>query len=83
MVASFIEPKTETGLVAPLERALLASPPPAVKPDHLLVPDILSLYQTNSFLTVLDLIRHERHAVDWFSLVITKMCMRVHLFQFQ
>jgi hypothetical protein len=62
---------------------LLASPPPPVIPDVLLVPDILSLYQTNSFLTVLDLIRHERHAVDWFSLVITKMCMRVHLFQFQ
>ena len=55
MVTSFIEPKTETGLVAPLERALLASPPPAVKPDDLLVPDILSLYQTNSFLTVRDL----------------------------
>jgi hypothetical protein len=34
---------------------LLASPPPAVKPDDLLVPDILPLYQTNSFLTVRDL----------------------------
>jgi len=83
MVASFTEPETETRLGAPLEGALLASPPPPVIPDVLLVPDILSLYQTNSFLTVLDLIRHERHAVDWFSLVITKMCMRVHLFQFQ
>jgi hypothetical protein len=34
---------------------LLASPPPPVIPDVLLVPDILSLYQTNSFLTVRDL----------------------------